>query len=178
MLAREIASRQLSTDSGWAARGGLGGRRPARSEAFSWPPSCLPWAPPEGGSEVRSPSATGARRGPTVLISSLDFKNAPLCAFGWSGARRRVRLHSLRLVLGARCARPRAGPGAAGAGVHTPPPACPAPPASRHRGLRERWAEKIHSVPGMFPGNLSFRRYTCVYLGGGATTEPVFFSPF
>ncbi|XP_019498852.1 PREDICTED: uncharacterized protein LOC109383156 [Hipposideros armiger] len=59
-LAREIAARRLGADSGAAARGGRGGRRPARSEAFPLATSCLVWARgasgetrgPEGGSEV------------------------------------------------------------------------------------------------------------------------------
>lgn len=48
-----------------------------------------------------------------------------------------------------------------------------APRRAPNPGLREGWAEKILSVLVIFPGNLSFRTYTCAYLVGGATTEPV-----
>lgn len=87
-LAREIAARRLGADRGAAARGGRGGRRPARSEAFPLATSCLVWARgasgetrgPEGGSEVRAPrrkAPAGLRR----LELSLGFQNPPLCAW-------------------------------------------------------------------------------------------------
>ncbi|CAN0295328.1 unnamed protein product, partial [Rangifer tarandus platyrhynchus] len=44
------------------------------------------------------------------------------------------------------------------------PPSVPGAPAG--------WAEETHTVPVMFPGNLSFRRYTCVSLVLRATPEP------
>ena len=66
--------------------------------------------------------------------------------------------------------RSRAGPGAPGVGADPRSPAAPGAPA--------RWAEKMHTVLVIFPGNLSFRRYTCASLVGGATPERVFFSWF
>lgn len=82
-----------------------------------------------------------------------------------------IHFHCFQLVLGARCARPRR------VLVRREPvptlgrlPALPAAPAAPGAVSR-----RIHRVPVIFPGNLSFRRYTCAYLGGGATTERVFF---
>lgn len=178
--------------SGAGCRRRLGGSRLAevregavQVRGFLLAPSCFVWARgasresrrPEGGSEVRAPlrkAPAGIRR----FELSLDFKNPPLCAcvercqaprppsftfpaFNWCrepGVRVRA-----------------SGLGAPGARAH---PRAPAPRRTPHPELREGWAERIHCVPVIFPGNLSFRRYTCAYLSGGATTEGVFFSQF
>lgn len=87
-----------------------------------------------------------------------------------------IHFDCFQLVLGARCAgallpeRVRApGRGAPRSGCR--PSAAQSPAEPRAPG---GWAEKIISVLVIFPGNLSFRTYTCAYLVGGASSEPVF----
>lgn len=79
----------------------------------------------------------------------------------------------LQLVLGARCRgrcrRSASARGVVGAAERAQPLGSPAGPAPGSGQAGQRCGVRV-----TFPGNLSFRRYTCAYLVRGATTERIF----
>lgn len=167
---RETASPRPGADGG-----GLGGSGPGRGLS----PGRLPPGEgsrrlrgshgPEGGSEVRAPQ----RRAPTG-VPRLGFfrrfsKPAFVCRDGAVPGAASAFVHSdcFQLVSGARCARALP-PERVRARVPGPPSRCP--PSAL--GAPAGWAEETHTVLVIFPGNLSFRRYTCVSLVLWATPGP------